>query len=156
MNKTCCVSYGLFVKGTLSIGDGTTVTARGGDVSSGSGISFGVFGKDGGLTVENATLTVASGTGYNSYGARIMQGDIHITNSNVTVTSSTTPQYSRALEAYAGNISISGGTVSASAENGASPAYCIAIYVPAGKNITISSSAVVTARAGSACYGGAP
>lgn len=154
MNKTSCVSYGLFVKGTLSIGDGTTVTARGGDISGGNGVSFGVFGKDGGLTVENATLTVASGTGYNSFGVRIMQGDISITNSDVTVTSGTTSQYSRALEADAGNISISGGTVSASAENGASPAYCIAIYVPAGKNITISSSAVVTARAGSAGYGG--
>ncbi|MEL7565575.1 MAG: S-layer homology domain-containing protein [Clostridiales bacterium] len=155
MDKSSCDSFGLYVNGALSIGDGTTMTARGGDVTGGNGVSFGVFGKGtGGLTVKNATLTVASGIGYNSYGVRIMQGDINITNSNVTATSRNANMYNRALEANNGDILISGGTVSASAEKGNSSAYCIAISIPNGKNIAISSGAAVTAQAGNTVSGG--
>ena len=139
MSQFNCSSYGLSVNGALSITDGATVTARGGNVGNSNSNSFGVFCIGaGGLIIDNATLTASAGKGYNSFGLRV-KGDISITNGTVIATSDEPYYSSEAMSTFAGNIRISGGTVSAVGDHRA-------ITVPTGKSITISSGAAVTAQ----------
>ena len=102
-------SVGIGVQGDITITDGSTVTAVGGDLTGERTYSYGISGS---VIVSGGTVTATGGKANNySYGINGINGYVTISGGEIIATGGEANHYSCGINGINGNVTISGGEI---------------------------------------------